>query len=262
MLKRKFDDEPGVGGARYHIAATFAFLAAMWGAPASAAPITYTWTMSGYLGSASPGNDLEFSGSENTSVKLKVRSYSVPDSGGGFTDAATTLYSGGIGVVNQFSDGGYPNHAIDNRGHNDFVLFEFDSDDFTVMSFMLGWRKKDSDVRVWVGGLGPDLDLGSDCGGACSIADLTSTLGFVGLPEFSNVAKNVSTSLGTGLTGRYMLVSAGNEWDKQDFFKLKQVVAKKTTPSDPPEVAEPETIAIFGVGLAALIYLRRRQKAG
>jgi hypothetical protein len=235
------------------IAAAVVGAAMAWSAPSVAAPMTYTWTMSGSYSGGTYGNELEFSASEDASRKLKVRSYSSTGTGAGLVDAYTDLFSGGIGVKNQFESSSSPYHAIDNSGsHDDLVLFEFDSDDFNAESFKIGWRYNDSDVRVWVGGSGAGLDLAG-----LTIDDLEDNLGFTQLPDFWNVTPNTSVDLGTGETGRYMVVTGGNE-SLKDFFKLKQIVAAV---DDPEDVPEPASIALYTVGLALLGYVRRQRTA-
>ena len=236
------------------MAAAIVFAALAWNSPAAADPVSYTWTMSGSHGPLEYGNELEFSSSGDPSRTLKVRSYSSTSSGAALIDAYTDLFSGGIGVKNQYESGSSPNHAIDNAGsHNDLVLFEFDSDDYTAQSFKIGWSTNDSDVRIWVGGSGADLDLAGS-----SISDLSS-LGFTLLDDFWNVPVNTSVDIDTDVTGRYMIVTGGDESYKYDYFKFKQIVAELDEQDE--EVPEPSTIAIFGLGLAGMALSRRRNTA-
>ena len=236
---------------RPRLAAAIVFAALAWNTPAAAGPVTYTWTMSGSHGPLEYGNELEFSASEDSSQKLKVRSYSSSSSSDPLTDAYTDLFSGGIGVKNQSESGNSPSHAIDNgRTENDLVLFEFGSDDFNAQSFKIGWRYNDSDVRIWVGGSGAGLDLVG-----MSIDDLGG-LGFTQLDDFWNVPTNTSTDLDTDVTGRYMIVTGGTE-TYYDYFKFKQIVAE--LPEEGTDVPEPGTLAGFGVGLAGLAFARRRK---
>ena len=234
-------------------ATALVFAAMAWNTPAAAGPVSYTWTMSGSHGPLEYGNELEFSSSGDPSRTLKVRSYSSTSSGAALMDAYTDLFSGGIGVKNQSESGSSPNHAIDNAGDNDLVLFEFDSDDYTAESFKIGWSTNDSDVRIWVGGSGADLDLAGS-----SISDLSS-LGFTLLDDFWNVPVNTSVDIDTDVTGRYMIVTGGDESYKYDYFKFKQIVAELDEQDE--EVPEPSTIAIFGLGLAGMALSRRRNTA-
>jgi hypothetical protein len=240
-----------IRGFRPQFAAVAVLAALAWSNPLAAAPMTYTWTMSGSHGPLDYGNQLEFSASEDSSRKLKVRSYSSTGTGANLVDAYTDLFGGGIGVSNQFESTGSPNHAIDNSGsHNDLVLFEFDSDEFNAESFQIGWSTNDSDIRIWVGGSGAGLDLEG-----MTIDDLENSLDFTQLPDFWNVATNTSVDLGTSLTGRYMVVTGGNETYK-DYFKFKQIVA---TVDDPEDVPEPDSIALFAMGLAGFGIIRNRR---
>ena len=237
---------------RPRLAAAIVCAVLAWNTPAVAGPVTYTWTMSGSHGPLVYGNELEFSASEDSSQKLKVRSYSSSSSSAGLTDAYTDLFSGGIGVKNQSESGSSPSHAIDNGGsENDLVLFEFGSNDYNAQSFKIGWSTNDSDIRVWVGGSGAGLDLAG-----MSIDDLGG-LGFTQLDDFWNVPTNISTDLDTDVTGRYMIVTGGDESYKTDYFKFKQIAAEFL--DEGGEVPEPGTLAVFGVGLAGLAAARRRK---
>lgn len=69
---------------------------------------------------------------------------------------------------------------------------------------------------------------------------------------------NSSVDLNTDVTGRYMIVTGGDESFKKDYFKFKQIV---TELDDTVDVPEPGTIAMFSVGLAGLGYIRRRRTA-
>jgi hypothetical protein len=245
------------------LAVAMAAAALAWTGPAGAEVLDYTWTMSGSYGPFHYGNELVFGANEDPAVKLKVRSYSAANTNANFYEAYTDLFSGGVGVQNRFERGGSPNLAIDNKGHDDYVLMEFESDDFTVDAFRIGWRYRDSDIRVWVGGAGSGLNLAAHCGGsACKVSDLAS-LGFTQLPDFWNVVPGSATGTGTTLTGRYMILAAGDEGHKHDYFKLQHIAAQQSVNDPPPPgappVPEPPTLAVLAVGLAGLAFLNRRR---
>ncbi len=234
-------------------ATALVFAAMAWNTPAAAGPVSYTWTMSGSHGPLEYGNELEFSSSGDPSRTLKVRSYSSTSSGAALMDAYTDLFSGGIGVKNQSESGSSPNHAIDNSGwHNDLVLFEFDSDDYTALSFRIGWRTSDSDIRIWLGGSGANLDLAG-----ASVSDFAG-LGFIQLSVFWYVAVDTAIDIDTDVAGRYMIVTGGNETYK-DYFKFNQIVAGVA--HEDHAVPERATLAVFGIGLAGIVLSRRRKRA-
>ena len=108
---------------------------------------------------------------------------------------------------------------------------------------------------MWVGGSGAGLDLTSDCAGACTVGDLGG-LGFTQLSDFVNAPVNSSVSLGTSLTGRYLLIAGGSEY-YYDYFKIKQIGAEAPTHDAP----EPASLGIFGLGLVGLVCLRRKRVA-
>lgn len=165
---------------------------------------------------------------------------------------------GGIGVFAS-DDSGSPNHAIDNNGKDNFLLIEFDSPDYLLTAFKIGWKSTDSDVEVWVGGndLGQGFSLEQNltaCGGWCNYGDLAA-LGFTKVKVFENVALNSWTAVNTDVTGRYAIF-AGEYGESNDYFKLSGIQGQVI------EVPEPGTLALLGSGLVAIggILRRRRRK--
>jgi hypothetical protein len=188
---------------------------------------------------------------------LKARGYSTNnDSGtGDFEKARLDVYSGGIGVKNpdQRNELSSPNHAVDNNGRDDFVVFEYDDPHYNPTGFMIGWKNNDADIRAWVGGenLAADYDFtGKD------VADLAG-LGFT-LFSFNNVAVDALNLFNTELTGRYLIMAPQlynipNVADKKnDYFKISEIRGSGTDPIPPAEIPEPGTAALLGIALAGL----------
>jgi hypothetical protein len=115
-------------------------------------------------GPCAPGS-FTFSGNDSTSGTAgNVKSYTV----GGVSVKATAwgrsktaddwapaylgAYSGGLGVTDTFSDGDGSNnqHAVDNSGANNYLLFEF-SQPVAIDKAYLGWVSGDSDLQIWLG---------------------------------------------------------------------------------------------------------------
>ncbi len=82
-------------------------------------------------------------------VSVKASAFS-RDSSGAWASAYLGSYSGGLGVTDGSEDGSSPNHAVDNVGRVNYVLFEFDQN-VVVDSTTLGWVSGDSDLTAWIG---------------------------------------------------------------------------------------------------------------
>ena len=245
---------------RIRFAAVIGSLAASLLAAPAMADVTYTWNTetggSSYTGSAS---QYTFSSGGES---VKVRAYSL----GGLTTSSTFqtssvgIYDGGLGVHNTATgDSGSPNHAVDNVSRFDFLLFEFESDDFKNFQFQIGWRSGDSDVEVWVGNAAAGLNLTNSglCSGSCNYEDLDN-MGFGPSQVFNDVPLNTTQSVSGALTGRYLLV-AGRLSSDNDYFKVSLISGKETTTTNVPEPSSLMLLAaaVAGVGAAG----RRRRKA-
>lgn len=194
--------------------------------------------------------------------RVKARGYYTNDSSGNdrFRQGYVATWDGsGIGVFASDDSSGSPQHAIDNNGKDNYLLLEFDSNDYLLTAFQIGWKSGDADVEIWIGGndLGAGFDLDSNlavCGGWCERDDLGS-LGFTKLPVFSNVTVSENwREVNTDLRGRYLIIVAAYDSSANDYFKLEGIQGEEI------EVPEPATSLLLGGGLLALGYLRRRQK--
>lgn len=100
------------------------------------------------------GNSIVYStvvGGQN--VDLTVTAWSITTaSTPKLTAAQVVKYSGGLGITNSngSTDIGSPEHAIDNEGWYDFLLFQF-SKPVDINSFHIGWEQTDTDATVRYG---------------------------------------------------------------------------------------------------------------
>lgn len=223
---------------------------------------------------------------------LKVRAYSTrgADSTGLLRSAQIVNYTGGFAVTNATGDvgeGSAPEHATDNQGSYDLLVFELPAAGFDIESFMLGWAHEGStyngtatneaDVQAWFGGnnLGSDFNFSTACittpctnTGPVS-APTGGTLAYLGLTDITSSMNNPGGGVGDGgsnvplftginfdgtQSGQY-LVLAGKLADTDDFFKVKAISGSAGSGGQTPE---PGTLALLALGLFGLVTLKRR----
>lgn len=211
---------------------------------------------------------------------LTARAYATNNNAGSgaFEKATITVYSGGIGVKNpdqigrsySNNENDSPDHAIDNDGRDDLVVFEFSNSLFDPDSFRIGWRDNDSDIRWWIGG----ASLGANFDFTGQTFSSLSGLGFSSPGGSNNVAINTTKSVSGDETGRYLIFAPSLQDtarnsppdSKYDYFKISQITGTLGTvvvpPPDPdPQstVPEPGTAALIGIALAGFWANRRRK---
>lgn len=207
---------------------------------------------------------------------IKVRGYylnstSTINENAKFATGQVQAWSGsGVGIFagdDPISGNVSPNHSIDNVGKDNFLLVEFDSPDYMLTAFKIGWKYTDADVEVWVGGadLGPGFSLErydqARCGGYCKYDDLEE-LGFTKVDVYYNVMVDAWVAVNTDVTGRYAIFSgkytSAERYDN-DYFKLSGIRAEEI------EVPEPSSMLLLSSALAALgggvLHRRWRRRA-
>jgi hypothetical protein len=224
-------------------------------APATAASLQ--WALEGSNSGAQ--SELTFDALGSATDDVRARGYYERSYNGSlrFYQGSVARWDGGLGI---FSNGesGSPQHAVDGNGYDEYLLLEFDSNDYLLTEFQIGWRSGDSDVEIWIGGnaLGPGFDLNTYdlglCGGWCNRADL-GALGFTQVGLFEDVVVNDWNSVNTSLTGRYVIITA-QYGESNDYFKVSGIKGEEI------EIPEPGSILLLGGGLMAFGFLRRRQK--
>jgi len=203
---------------------------------------------------------------------MLARAYStdnaVPSLSGNLIGADIVRYAGsGLGVRNLdegASEGTSPEHSLDNQDRFDVIVFEAPTDNFSWDSMLLGWAREQNgsggyvnqaDVQFYVGGAGAGKDFTTMCFTGCGVASNNiqdGSSGFASLGVFSNVAQGTSADLPAGTKGRYLVVSgalSGEGLEKKDYFKIGNVVPV------------PQTIALVGIGVLAMLMFSRRKVA-
>ncbi len=208
-----------------------------------AGPITWNTDSASASCTGGSGNSCTFT---YNSYGLTARAFATVSNSAtsSFQKATLTVWDGGLGVKSAGESSGSPQHALDNNGKKELIVFENNATDYSFTGFGIGWKYNDSDISAWVGSEVAGFDFTGK-----KFADLAG-LGFTKM-DFSNVPTNTTQSLGS-LTGNFLILAPNFTADsKSDYVKIDQI-SGFITPPPPTNISEPGMLALMCIALVAL----------
>jgi len=215
--------------------------------------------------------------------QIKATGYTTANSNGtgSFAQRDLALYSGGLGVCEDSPCPASPQHAVDNDGRNDFILFDFGlGNEYSPSAFSIGWENYGNCSATVLSNSCPDIEawVGNSFDATLGWAGITGSWTQIldGDPQ-NNIQPDTEYAFGTG-SGRYLLIAAqtGSEYcwqsgyDKKkkqaitsceyDYFKLQSISISKNPPEE--QVPEPGALSLLGLTAIAAAAIRRRRRIG
>lgn len=226
------------------------------GASAEATSITWDFTGSGSNGAFGNSRSVSQNGITVTATAWGYTADLLGGRDNGFQTAALGRWPTGLGVCNQAEGArcGSPEHQVDNRGADDWVLFQFSTtvDPLSVRIDPYGtW---DTDVSYWVGNVPSSLNLSDKTYGDLAGLGFSSRIDQNG--PYTSSAQNVginsppvNTLLFGAKLGGETFSSKHHSKDHIDRFKITSLTAN---------VPEPSSLILIGIGVAGIVFWHRR----
>ncbi|WP_026225005.1 exosortase-dependent surface protein XDP1 [Methyloversatilis thermotolerans] len=241
--------------------------------PAGAASYTFTGSTNTSLGGTTTYSGVASSSGEVVPSVTVSAWASASSSTSSDIQAAYLEQSGGdLRVRAQGETTSSPDHAMDNSGKFEAILFDFGAgNQISLDSINLGWWSNDSDVAIlaYTGGVsGYDPAALFSSGPSTSFASLESN-GWSMIGEYTNIGTSTTSVNSTDVASRYWLIGAAGLTGSSlsglaDYVKLSAITTTNRTPPPPPPstgVPEPASLALIGGAFAAMVAVRRRKAA-
>jgi hypothetical protein len=195
----------------------------------------------------------------------------------GVTDSLNR--TGGLPTTPDSSDFYAPNHAVDNSGNTDSILFSFASDKVNLTSFTTGYERYDADFTVlaYTGSGIPDLSALSYGDTASGTGLLQNGWTLIANTNVGGAANNGTThTFANNVASSYWLIGALNSFvggttAGNDYFKILSVAGCDCSTAPPGTVGcggttshgtpEPGTLFLMGAGLFGLTRIKARRTA-